>query len=664
MAEGSTVIADHLEARERARTVDRVKITLYLLAAVGAVLLAGTLIKPLQAERSDLQIQFNPDIFRQVPPDIAMLSTTLGPLRGLWIYALWIQADKLKEERRFYDALQRAQWICKLQPRFPEVWEFQSWNMAYNISVTRHTSEERWQWVRNALMLLMQQGIPLNPYSERLYKQTAWIFFHKLGDVQDDMHWVYKKQWAMEMERLFGPPEYGLTGEQIIDRFRDIAEAPPSVAVLRRQNHDVAVLLDALADLGFTPDQEFLSAYHDALIRKTAVYIASRPDSVMSEQDAALLELMGAEPNRKSADALLACVRRSVLTDVYHMDPEWMLSLMERYGPLDWRVVYAHTLYWATKGGQMRRAPLSDPSTEMQRDRIILFGLKGMFAAGRIMFTPDLDNPANSFFAQFTDVRYAEPLHEEYVRYGHKHDPRAAEGTGGYYMATGHVNAVHEAIRTLFVRGSAFPEDMARAQKLYKYLRDHYRQPDGSPKPEYLNTLADWVEIDMRGMAERSRTSRELLSSFFDAELLALSLGKYREAEAYLNWAKRVYDIYMRDKADSPTDRMAMYPFDELHRQAIARFFIYAQVPIPYKTRVWDLLSLELRRSVYDLSIPALQAQCQAAGYDLAKAFPEPPDMEAYRKAHPELDKKLYIPEPEPVDPNAPPLEYEIIHPD
>ena len=119
MAEGSLVIAEHLEARERAKMVDRVKIIFYLLAAVASVMLAGAMIKPLNAERADLQIQFNPDIFRQVPPDIAMLSTTLGPLRGLWIYTLWIQADKLKEERRFYDALQRAQWICKLQPRFP-----------------------------------------------------------------------------------------------------------------------------------------------------------------------------------------------------------------------------------------------------------------------------------------------------------------------------------------------------------------------------------------------------------------------------------------------------------------------------------------------------------------------------------------------------------------
>jgi hypothetical protein len=141
-------------------------------------------------------------------------------------------------------------------------------------------------------------------------------------------------------------------------------------------------------------------------------------------------------------------------------------------------------------------------------------------------------------------------------------------------------------------------------------------------------------------------------------------LGRNREAEAYLEWARRVFDIYMQDKADAPTDRLAMYPFDEMHRQAIARFFIYAQVPIRYKTRVWDLLSLELRRSVYDLSIPALQAQCQATGYDTDKAFPEPPGMEAYRKAHPELDKELYVPEPKPIDPDAPEVEYEIIIPE
>jgi len=74
-------------------------------------------------------------------------------------------------------------------------------------------------------------------------------------------------------------------------------------------------------------------------------------------------------------------------------------------------------------------------------------------------------------------------------------------------------------------------------------------------------------------------------------------------------------------------------------------------------------LSEELQRGVYDGSIRALSAQCEVTGYDVAKAFSEPPGMEAYRKAHPELDTEMYIPEaPEP-SPDAPVLELEVVQP-
>jgi hypothetical protein len=664
MADSEVVIAAHLEARQRAKTTDRLKQTLYVLAAAGAVACAGSLIEPLNTERADLHIEFNPDIFKQVPPDVAMLSTTLGPLRGLWIYTLWIQADKLKEEKRFYDALQRAQWICKLQPRFPDVWVFQAWNMAYNISVTKHTPQERWQWVRNGLMLLIRQGIPLNPRSEMLYKEAAWIFFHKMGDQQDDMHWVYKKEWATEMQRVLGRPEYGLSTAETIDRFRPIAETTPNIELLERQDAGVATLVRALAELGYDPDHGLLTAYHDATFRRDAMHIAKEPDSVMSKQDAALLALLDAPENSQAAAKLLAAVRHKVLQDEYNMDPAWMLKLMEKYGPLDWRVVFASSLYWATKGEEMATNPaLTTEHVQLQRDRLIPFSLKGLFQTGRIMFTPDLDDPGQSFLAQFSDMRFIDAVHQEYIAYGQKLDPEAAEGTAGYFMSTGHVNALHEAIRTLFVRGSAYPEDMKKAEQLYAYLRDHYRQPDGSPKPEYLQRLPEWVAKDFRSMAERSKTVVELLSGFFDAELLALAMGNAKEARAFLARAEQVYDIYMEDKVDAPSDRMSLLHFGNLHRQAIMRFFIFGQVPIPYKVRVWDNLPTELQQGVYDGSIEALSAQCEATGYDVTKAFREPPGMDAYRKAHPEPDKEMYIPEaPEPA-PKAPTLELEVVEP-
>src|SRR6185436_15210691 len=71
----------------------------------------------------------------------------LGAFRGIFVNFLWIRANDMKEAGKFFDAIQLASTITKLQPRFPRVWVFHAWNMAYNISVTTQTPEERWAWV-------------------------------------------------------------------------------------------------------------------------------------------------------------------------------------------------------------------------------------------------------------------------------------------------------------------------------------------------------------------------------------------------------------------------------------------------------------------------------------------------------------------------------------
>src|ERR1039457_6150202 len=98
-------------------------------------------------------------------PDIVLLNTLPGGLKTAGVTYLWIQSQELKDKGRDYDAMQKAGLICKLEPHFSGVWRFQAWNMAYNISVSKHTPPERWLWVYNGAKLLRDEGIPLNPYS-------------------------------------------------------------------------------------------------------------------------------------------------------------------------------------------------------------------------------------------------------------------------------------------------------------------------------------------------------------------------------------------------------------------------------------------------------------------------------------------------------------------
>ena len=53
----------------------------------------------------------------------------MGAFRGLVVDVLWMRADSLQQEGRYFDAKQLAEWISMLQPRFAKVWDFQAWTV-------------------------------------------------------------------------------------------------------------------------------------------------------------------------------------------------------------------------------------------------------------------------------------------------------------------------------------------------------------------------------------------------------------------------------------------------------------------------------------------------------------------------------------------------------
>lgn len=199
---------------------------LYLLLAAATTYASTAMVAPINVRRKTAHLVLPP------APDEMALSMLYTPLlaigRAPLVDVLWLRATKLKEDGRVFDALQLAKTICKLQPKFPDVWAFQAWNMSYNISVTFHTPEERWRWVRNGFELLRDQGIPLNPNNTQLYRELSWILFHKVGDFMDDQHWYYKSEFARLNEEILGEPpdDYVRPGRVRGDFYRNYDFAP------------------------------------------------------------------------------------------------------------------------------------------------------------------------------------------------------------------------------------------------------------------------------------------------------------------------------------------------------------------------------------------------------------------------------------------------------
>jgi hypothetical protein len=183
------------------------KIVLLLLAA--ALLFGSAQVqKSLNRDRAQLGLT-HADVLENAPPLLAFTTVALGGFRGLISNFLWIRSNDLQQDDKFFEAAQLANWITDLEPHFAQVWIFQAWNMAYNISVKFKENapgdySDRWRWVENGIELLRDQGLRYNPDEPLIYRELAWFFQHKMGQNLDDANVYYKREWAQEMTPFFG----------------------------------------------------------------------------------------------------------------------------------------------------------------------------------------------------------------------------------------------------------------------------------------------------------------------------------------------------------------------------------------------------------------------------------------------------------------------------
>src|SRR6266850_8163132 len=184
------------------------KILLLLLAAV-LLFGSGRMQQVLNRDREQLGLT-RVGALDNAPPVLAFTTVALGGFRGLIANVLWIRANDLQQDDKFFEAAQLATWITQLEPSFTQVWLFQAWNMAYNISVKFKENgpgdfSDRWRWVERGIELLRDEGLRYNPNDTLQYRELAWFFQHKMGQNLDDGNSYYKQQWAQEMTPLFGP---------------------------------------------------------------------------------------------------------------------------------------------------------------------------------------------------------------------------------------------------------------------------------------------------------------------------------------------------------------------------------------------------------------------------------------------------------------------------
>ena len=531
-----------------------------VLAAV-LLITAGMQLEPINKQREDMKLII--DKPENVPPTLAFATIATGAFRGLVVDALWVRADRLKEQGQFFDARQLAEWITTLQPRFASVWEFHAWNMAYNISVAIPATQpqERWRWVKNGYELLRDQGIPLNPKAIELYRELSRIFQHKIGGVSDDAHKYYKLQLAMAMEPLIGPTDN--------EYFEALAKAPTDwKQIIKDPNVDELVVTLKSSDNSFSSSNsdEFVSNYLS--LRQNASRFEPAAGRVIDD-------FRGTETLEKF-DIFAKAYQ---LRNTWKLDPVLMCELNKTYGPidwtdpnknlsLDWRHPDSHAIYWAVKGLQelSKEKSREIKITETNTDRIVGHSLQNLFRNGIIFIhnvplqvpqqgssQPQQTQIFKEVFLR-PDLRMFEPYNKAVLAVLKKYKDIERRGTYES-LQNGHRNMLKNAVLSFYQAGHR-----NQAQKIYNQLRSLY------PLPEFKVPLVAFArkrfleELETIGIND----AKEQIISLLRESYFLYAIRDDETAFGREKMAKEIHDYYQskyrdENRIDLPDFKLLRY---------------------------------------------------------------------------------------------------------
>lgn len=625
----------------RNRTIQLVSIGAMIACLLGAALL----VPPINRERKKLQLDAGQNLGESVPPQIALATAALGSFRGLLVDWMWYRANQLKEDGKYYEANTLSQWITNLQPRFPQVWSFHAWNMAYNISVATHTPDERWDWVNKGIRLLRERGIPLNPRAIRLYRELSWIFFHKVGMFSDDVHWYYKRKLAFEMQEVIGDIDQGGTTEQVIARFKAIADAPDTLAGVIEKHPQVADLARAIGEQGYNLEDK---AQREQLLRqfgRILMFFFSLDARITGMVDSGRPLPPSIDPkiynriitNQQYAQAmphLVAWLRKRVLLDSYHMDPKFMLEIMNEYGPVDWRHFAGHAIYWADLGtkmiGELRHSEGVD-LINTYRQKVHSF--QALTRHGKLVFDP---------FSEYLDLMpdprfiggYERALEQAEQAYFDKH----GQHTDSY--RSGHENFLLLAMRYEYLYGN-----MEEAQKYHRKARELYgNDPHNLMSTRYQQTLADLVFSELVSTEDMMDQARQFIDAMIRRSLeQGLANGRMDVFTRFLDMGRRMHERFQARATATviaPQDRMKLLPWPETVESTYVTFMLESRISPLYRARVWANTPIQIQQAVYDRLVEPLSVQLRQFGLDPTRAISEPEGMAEYRKANPDKGRE------------------------
>jgi hypothetical protein len=597
---------------------------------------AGSLARSIGAERQQHDLVISLAETRGMPPHVALATAALGTFRGLAVDTLWMRAGRLQDAGQYYEAQTLSQWITTLQPRFPRVWAFQAWNLAYNISASTRVAEERWGWVQRGMELLRTRGIPLNPADADLPMELGWIYFHKIGGKADREHWYYKARLAREFREVLGDMAGGVTTQQAIDRFATVAEAADSLDEVR-QDPAVSDALALIKEHGALPDESFLRMLARVLLYRSSVDARIQFGSGLPEgTNRPLVMAIQADERLRQAvtDTIVPCLQKRVLVDRYRMDPAFMLELMQAYGPLDWAHPHAHGIYWSEQGIALARSSRRrEQINELSLIRTRLGNLQYLMRSGRIEFDP-LTNRIDIL----PDPRFITGYEQGMRDAIRKIESEAGLSAGDFGRAT--VEDLLQGYESFLQQASVFAYlygDEALATECFLKLRQIARASGRVADPLYEGGLEQFMTLKLADVMEIDISNlRQFLDAMIQRALLdGLAKGRVDTFDRFVRIAHATYD--RRYAASSPAavhvnPEARLPPFPKLVEASYESMMRRDSVPILVRARIWASTPDALRERSWPRLRESLTAQASAAALDPVRVFPPPVAAESGRE--------------------------------
>jgi hypothetical protein len=265
------------------------------------------------------------------------------------------------------------------------------------------------------------------------------------------------------------------------------------------------------------------------------------------------------------------------------MEPDRMMRYTEKYGPIDWRMPSAHSLYWAARGVELA-APRKRKDTEedydfLNTDRVVAQSVQELFRSGELYF--DFNSFVQSGYTVWQGVpnpnfievygEILDAMRKRSFKYEGQYNTRAFS-----QMSAGYENFLIDVVLFFYAREGESPT----TQYWYKRVREfpEMNLTDPNRWQRFSVPLPQFVQTEITDRLTSPSVMINQVSASLDGAFYSGLLGGNDESfRRQFDYAKKCHRYFFEQQArNNAVDKQnfRMEQFDSDFRVAAGSMFV------------------------------------------------------------------------------------------